>query len=174
LGIQIPRGVVRPTFDTYLENAHRNPCGASGIASAAFAAWRSGVELIRELLEHTELTEYSQRIEKRPGACNNNANGTRYKTRGTRDVSANVAYPCGCQFSYCIPCEQRLPKFRTIFLRMFGTIARSIVCKTVLAEDDLEYQMSHGSSDLCEVRVPTFRRPKLLRRGTSIDPRKNL
>jgi len=30
---------------------------------------------------------------------------------------------------------------------------------------DLEYQMSHGSSGLCEIRVPTFRRPKLLRRA---------
>jgi len=35
----------------------------------------------------------------------------------------------------------------------------------VLAEDDLEYQMSRGSSGLCEIRVPTFRRPKLLRRA---------
>ena len=48
---------------------------------------------------------------------------------------------------------------------MCGTIARSIVCKTALAEYDLEYQMSRGSSGLCEIRVPTFRRPKLLRRA---------
>src|SRR5262245_1504436 len=75
------------------------------------------------------------------------------------------AYACWCQFGYCIPCQQRLPKFRTIFLRMFGTIAQSIICKPELAEYHLGYQMSSDSSGLCEVRVPTFRRPKLLRRA---------
>jgi glycosyltransferase involved in cell wall biosynthesis len=34
-----------------------------------------------------------------------------------------------------------------------------------LAEYHLGYQMSRDSSGLCEVRVPTFRRPKLLRRA---------
>jgi len=48
---------------------------------------------------------------------------------------------------------------------MFGTVAQSIVCKSELAEYHLEYQMSRDSSGLCEVRVPTFRRPKLLRRA---------
>ena len=48
---------------------------------------------------------------------------------------------------------------------MFGTVAQSIVCKPELAEYHLEYQMSRDSSGLCEVRVPTFRRHKLLRRA---------
>jgi hypothetical protein len=61
----------------YLENAHRNPCGASGTASAAFeraeeVLSRNAVKLARKLPEHIELIEYSQRIEKRLGACNNN------------------------------------------------------------------------------------------------------
>jgi Glycosyl transferase family 2 len=109
--------------------------------------------------------QISERIEKRLGACNNNASGTRYGARGTERVNANMAYACWCQFGYCIPCQQRLPKFRTIFLRMFGTIAQSIICKPELGEYHLGYQMSSDSSGLCEVRVPTFRRPKLLRRA---------
>jgi glycosyltransferase involved in cell wall biosynthesis len=69
-------------------------------------------------------------------------------------------------------CQQRLPKFWTIFLRIFGTVTQSIVSKPELAEYHLGYheyhlgyQMSRDSSGLCEVRVPTFRRPKLLRRA---------
>ena len=76
-----------------------------------------------------------------------------------------MAYACWCQFAHCILCQQRLPKLRTIFLRMFGAIAQSIICKPELAEYRLGYQMSSDSSGLCEVRVPTFRRPKLLRRA---------
>ena len=54
----------------------------AGSAGAAFErveeALHNAVELIRKLPEHIELTEYSQRIEKRLGACNNNpaARGT--------------------------------------------------------------------------------------------------